>query len=1157
MSQPVTEPVTVSPLITRTEDIHNVSGQLSALGYASVFDVVRMPRERFIQQHNRALKFKAAEVYDLAIGYAHQVAHSFRHNRLARAVKGGLKGPFSVSGPDYRHQFSDENWSGLSPAGAPEANDGPAHYAAVLYRLALDREKDAGTGGSTINLLATRRPDLAALTVDDKAINEEIPQLQVVTGVLSSAIRAAKSLTSLADVNALLATTRYPNSLPFDLGNAQMQAVQQEINTTLQDLTLPLAADVPAAFLSPTTALTNDDLARLQVMASGLGPEQQRILLDRFTEDWADFYLKNYAISGGGDDTYTRFLDMSYFTTMNDMTVPQVEALLCTTASNTGDTDQHSVIQSTNWTNPDDAPKALPFLYGASFVNNPNDNITTPLTIKRGADKSLTLGNLPDGWGLTAINIMVRLQKWLNLPFEDVDALLLLTRTGSSGTPLTENTLRTLGVFRHFQRQYGTTVKQFVAWVSVITPYAITPTTPFLDQIFNGSKAFDTPLQVDNTPFVYRAEATGSDATAELRCKHIMAALGLNQRQFLLLADKIAANQGGDVTTSTLTCNLPTVTAFYRIATLAGTLGMTVEAFYALVDTWDTGTGDVWKQFAGNPVITPPASGVPLSQDILSLLQALSWVTDWQQQAKLPMATCALLSNPPATAGTDAQLSFIQQIWQRLPATFVDTALLARSGAPLQNDTEGHFETIDWFSVFRTGDGAGLLDVSGLVTDLSVTDTVKKAVNAQVNLSKDSQSLAITALTATLQQAQATQSGVAITALAQALNVSQSLPALLLRWAQTTPYQWLSRTWNLSPVALVGELPLVSEGRFGATTTEQDYNLLAADWRDLQWAPDTGNLTFTARLSFSIKDNGQYMATSSNWLPLPTGLSVSGAPTLSSDNWPTWCSPNANYDGTNAVYEPVGNAVPGDGRYTPNAVYTLDVPLKGTFTDINALAALPLQFGMHCFSSISGNLNTTWTLKATVTTADTIPADWLATLRDIVRRGMACTRLQLSPAGLQHWLDYPAWFSLDADEQKGAISIQTLYRLSRYHDLLTLAGSAGYTEDDLLAYLRDVNATPPLAPADAATRLADLLGWEATEIAAAFVTGGLGHTAASLDDLDVVMCLQQGELASGLTVAQLAEGFSLKQTGDTGEYTAWSRMGQAMVAGARHLAGLQ
>lgn len=1136
MNHHATEADTLSPLITRTEEVHNVNGQLASLGYHSVFDIVRMPREHFIKQHRRTLGRDTGKIYDLAIGYAHQVARSFRKNRLARAVSRSLRGPFSVSGPDYSSQFPDEAWTGLSPTGAPEANDSVVHYAAALYQLAQEREGDEGVDTKVMNTLATRRPDLASLIVDDKAINEEIPQLQVVTEVLCAAIQATdtNNLTSLSAVNEKLSTTRYPNSFPFDFGNVQLQAAQREMEATLQDLTQSLAADVPTAWLSPTTALTNNDLNRLQIMACGLSPEQQRIITETDTDlatDLPGFYERNF---GRAELTAVDFADMDTLTARTGLTVPEVEQLLSVTVGG------QQVIASPNC----GTPVTGSSMYGSVYILGLQKPI---IAIKKDAAGALSLSPSPSDTQLMHINRMVRLQRWLGLPYEDVDLLLIssihATGEDTATCPLGDNTLRMLGLFRRYQRQYGTTARQFAAWLHQLSPYAITPATPFFDQIFNASSAFDMPFQVDSTAFHYRT----TDGADGLRGKQIMAALGLNQRQFLLLADKIAKCQNGkDAAADTLTCDLNSVTAFYRIASLAKTLGLSVDEFCALVDMLDADGQTVWKQLAGNPEIAAPHKDITPASDILCLLQALSWLVDWQKQAKLSVATISLLCGPlPATSGTDAQLSFIQQIWQRLPATFVDAGLLNRSGAPLKEDTEGHQADIDWFALLGT---AGLIDEAGLVTEVFTAEAVGGVVDGQA-LTPESTTQANTALTAALQQAQATQSGIAITALAQALNVSQSLPALLLRWADKTPYQWLKVTWGISPDAPVGEyIPLT--GRFGATMTEKDYNLLAADWRDVMWDPATGALSFVLRCSFDCRD-GVGGNITDNWLVLPDGITCSTPPTLSSGNWPSVTYPNKNYDGkkARALFGPGSGA---RTNFVKDTVYYLDVSLQGTFTDLNTLASLPLTFGMHQYAHSAGNLNTTWTLKNAVTTVDTLPGDWLTTLRDIARRSMVCNSLQLSPAGLQTLLKYPEWFNLSTGEVAGGITLQTLYRLSRYAVLLTMVGSNDYTEDDLLAYLRDVNAPTPLTSDEATTTLAALLGWEAGEVAATFASGALGHTAGTLSDLDVVMNLQRSTQASGLAVEQLAQGFTLSRDND---YAAWSRAGQALVSRLRHLDG--
>ncbi|WP_176414684.1 insecticidal toxin complex protein TccA [Photorhabdus luminescens] len=771
-----------SPLISRTEEIHNLPGKLTNLGYASVFDVVRMPRERFIREHRADLGRNAEKMYDLAVGYAHQVLHHFRRSSLSEAVQFSLRSPFSVSGPDYANQFLDANtgWKDKAPSGSPEANDAPVAYLTHIYQLALEQEKNGA--GAIMNTLAERRPDLGALLINDKAINEVIPQLQLVNEILSKAIQKKLSLADLEAVNAKLSTTRYPNNLPYHYGHQQIQTAQSVLGTTLQDVTLPQTLDLPQNFwatakgkLSDTTASA---LTRLQIMASQLSPEQQKIITETVGQD---FYQLNY-----GDSSLTKnsFSDMTILTGRTNLTVPQVELMLSSTVGGT------TVVKSNNVSSGDTA--AMPFAYGVRFIHAGKPEAITLSRSGAEAHFALTVNNLTDD-KLDRINRIVRLQKWLNLPYEDIDLLVtsaMDAEAGNSALLMNDSTLRLLGVFKHYQAKYGITAKQFAGWLRVVTPFAITPATPFLDQVFNSVGAFDTPFVIDNQDFVYTL-TTGGDGA---RVKHISTALGLNHRQFLLLADNIARQQG-NVTQSTLNCNLFVVSAFYRLANLARTLGIDPEAFCALVDRLDAGTGIVWQQLAGKPTITVPQKDSPLAADILSLLQALSVIAQWQQQHDLPVETLLLLlsSNSTFTAqGTDDQLNFIRQVWQNLGSTFVDATLLSRSGAPLV-DTNGH--AIDWFALLSAGSNP-LIDKVGLVTDAGVESVIATVVNTQ-SLSDEDKKLAITTLKNTLNQAQQTQQGVAVSLLAQTLNVSQSLPALLLRWSGKTVYQWLSTTWAL------------------------------------------------------------------------------------------------------------------------------------------------------------------------------------------------------------------------------------------------------------------------------------------------------------------------------------------------------------------------
>ncbi|RAW85746.1 insecticidal toxin complex protein TccA [Photorhabdus laumondii] len=782
-----------SPLISRTEEIHNLPGKLTDLGYTSVFDVVRMPRERFIREHRADLGRSAEKMYDLAVGYAHQVLHHFRRNSLSEAVQFSLRSPFSVSGPDYANQFLDANtgWKDKAPSGSSEANDAPVAYLTHIYQLALEQEK---SGVSAImNTLAERRPDIGTLLINDKAINEVIPQLQLVNEILSKAIQKKLSLTDLEAVNAKLSTTRYPNNLPYHYGHQQIQTAQSVLDTTLQDITLPQTLDLPQNFWATAAGklsnATAGALTRLQIMASQLSPEQQKIMVETVGQN---FYQLNY---GDSSLTVNSFSDMTIMTDRTSLTVPQVELMLCSTVGGS------TVVKSDNVSSGDIT--ATPFAYGARFIHAGKPEAITLSRSGAEAHFALTVNNLTND-KLARINRIVRLQKWLNLSYEDIDLLVtsaMDAETGNTALSMNDNTLRMLGVFKHYQAKYGVSAKQFAGWLRVVAPFAITPATPFLDQVFNSVGTFDTPFVIDNQDFVYTL-TTGGDGA---RVKHISTALGLNHRQFLLLADNIARQQG-NITQSTLNCNLFVVSAFYRLANLAHTLGANPESFCALADRLDAGTGIVWQQLAGKPIITAPQKDSPLVADILSLLQALSVIAQWQQQRDLPIETLLLLLSSGSTftaQSTDDQLNFIRQVWQNLGSTFVGATLLSRSGAPLV-DTNGH--AIDWFALLSAGNSP-LIDQVGLVTDAGIESVITMVVKTQ-SLSDEDKKLAITTLTNTLYQAQQTQQGVAVSLLAQTLNVSQSLPALLLRWSGQTTYQWLSATWALKDtVKIAADIP--------------------------------------------------------------------------------------------------------------------------------------------------------------------------------------------------------------------------------------------------------------------------------------------------------------------------------------------------------------
>ncbi|MCF7695959.1 hypothetical protein KPG66_07545 [Mycetohabitans sp. B2] len=1292
---------TTLPLLSRVEKLHSLEeGQLVKLGYPSVFDVVRVPRERFIRQHRAQLGRRAEKVYDLAIGYAQQVVHHFRYKRITRAVRSTLSGPFSVPGPSFSTQFPDTNWQNKAPSGAPEANDAPVAYLTHIYELALQQEK-AGAS-QLMNTLAERRPDLGKLKVDDAAINEVIPQLQLVNEILAAAIQDKKQLNNLEAVNALLATTRYPNTLPYHYGHQQIQAAQSVLDTSLQEAVLPLSGAFPQHFWAVAATLSQADasgLTRLQIMASQLSPEQQKIvaepawfgnhhlglaelqntwqspsfaetlpfiyydtgafilplqdsvdeydgrpkelcwlgydykysnlkiqltngskkaivdlrgqvdnyyntypglindaidtegspypnkLLLQFVADdnpdldlsqgpwygqftlnflgWrggrrdltislclsqddkvhyspaqTGFYQANY---GSSSLTAANFVDMTALTARTGLTVPAVEQLLCVDAGGFRVTlsDNFTVANALFSNGHTSHSAAEPFLYGARFIHAGQLNTIT--ISKDPSSGALTLNNLTDD-KLDRINRMVRLQKWLDLPYEDIDLLVTsaMDAEGDANRALlmNDNTLRMLGVFKHYQTTYGVSAKQFAAWLDVVTPFAITPNTPFLDQVFNASGAFDTPFVVDNQDFVYTL-TTGEDGA---RVQHISTALGLNHRQFLLFADPIARQQG-NVSLCQLTCNLSVVSAFYRLATLARTLSLSAEAFCVLLNRLDNGTGVVWKQLAGQPIITPPQQDSAIGSDALTLLQALSTIAQWQQQHSLPMPTVQLLTTPCnpflpvagnyGTVSTTNEMQRVSVGWKDLNYDSSTGELTLTQQIAFREDqnaygiSEFHFTIPNGLS--RNGDLSWQGDAPPGVTlnndkyDGKTNDwpfiwsnwlypDKTKTYILNISLKGTFQDLA-------------------------KLNALSSTVKIHTAYFDTT-------LTFFEGAILTDGTELAPQG-----TTDQ-LNFIQQVWQTLQstWI-DAAQLN---RSGAPVKDSaGQAI----DWFSLLSAQSKSGAGLIDADGLVT------DVDINNAVTKSVNSVSLSDADKQQAITALTNTLLQAQQTQqgvavgllaqsLNVSQSLPALLLRWSDQTVYRWLSATWALKKTVKAAADIPAGYLRSLREVVRRALLTTQFGLSAALVQTLLGHPEYFGLTREDLT-RIDLPKLYLLSRYSDLLAQVGAAGGgTEDDVLAYFRAANAASPLSNADAASLLASLLGWQQEQVQASWsVLGGIAKT---MPQLDTVLRLQQAQKQTGLGVGQQQQGFVLSRDS---AYEDWQSVGRALVVGVSHLKG--
>lgn len=218
-------------LIARLEEGFGLERDtLATRGLQSVFDIAQMPRGEFIRNHHEALPDGVAgDLYDRAMGYAQQLAFAYRQDRqVAARAPGAVSNP----GPSYVSQF-DPDWRAMTAGDAIDANTSPAAYLTSLYKLVLQQEARAV---SDFNPIAKRRPDIPKLLVDEDAVNKVVPALEIVNNILGDAIQS--SLPDGKPTDEVLASTFYPNSLPYHFAYEQAWQGMLSCDTTLGDVKL-------------------------------------------------------------------------------------------------------------------------------------------------------------------------------------------------------------------------------------------------------------------------------------------------------------------------------------------------------------------------------------------------------------------------------------------------------------------------------------------------------------------------------------------------------------------------------------------------------------------------------------------------------------------------------------------------------------------------------------------------------------------------------------------------------------------------------------------------------------------------------------------------------------------------------------------------------
>jgi len=569
---------------------------MQRMGFESVFDIVRMTKEEFILELARHTDANAEQAYGNALSYARQISRLYQEHQLSsgdasRRVRRSV-GTESTSGPATYQALFNENWEQFCKDGDIAAIDSPVAYLRALYLFAGQLEKSS-THPDKITL-EKRRPDLKNLMLDHQSAFAAKPMLSIVNDTLSSHVQEhLKKTNDTKSVHEVLASERYPLSLPYDLHHHQCLLGLGADKPALGELNYQVSLKLPFSLDESEYGSISKPTSEAQRLMSGLSPEQQKILIEPLDPD---IEVKAY-----GTKVSDPRLSVERFKELTGLTMEQLDQLLAQ--------GKHRPKNSTN------SPGAHRKFYGCEYIaaksarNKTIVDTTPPLTFKFFPVNCFDLSLR-----------MVRLQRWTGIPVAELDTLIVnaMHSDGTTSLLLNTNTVRVLGVYRYLNQRYGIAPEEFASLLHDMPTSACGDRAPLFDQVFNRTHLLPSPLLQNE-----EQEIDIEDSKTQPTLNYLSAGLRLPVTQDSLL---LLAQQSKKYLPS-FKRDLPSVSSIYRQARIARMFGLSPLECMELARLLG---GDTFCKLLVTGALrkadTSPA-------DILDVLMAMDWVVDWLKQS--------------------------------------------------------------------------------------------------------------------------------------------------------------------------------------------------------------------------------------------------------------------------------------------------------------------------------------------------------------------------------------------------------------------------------------------------------------------------------------------------------------------------------------------
>jgi len=694
-------------------------GLLARIGLSSIEGILEYRESKFIEKFRIVLGAgsKAQLLYRCALTVRRYLAlarvgkAANPHNRTMTGVA-DADDPRALAGAaTWTNQFPRP--SICAPANSVGGATSPAAYAANLYQIAQFWEAADSTApdSSSRITLATRRSDIASTPLSDVSMTQPVPKIELVNHALAGYVQAnASTLTNSLElppkavqpVEVLISRLRYPGTqLPYH--EAHDQTLQALLASNLSFAEIGRVTNPePPAFVQPTQSATAMGLAyNAQFQASRLSPSQIALLTDAKPDFTDEDVIERYCGQNYGSGDVLQVINIDTFASMTGLSISEIRSMLCVAGS--GDS-AFTVTASKNFLSGTSADASTGSSYGARYVGQSGSIfIQAPASDSPDSPVDLYVNKTPIGIGeLYWLNNMYRLKTWTGLPFDELDSILNAFLSAGSTAAIDWNTLRGLGFFQTWSKDFGLTARQTRALFSTIEYMCVDDKINQFDAIFNSSH--QAPLNIGGTQDKYSYVDSNPTTTA------LCAALQIDENTFGSIAAIVATAQKTDTQTDPgkLSYDIACYTALYRLVMVPRILKIPVPVFLALLERIPNGD-KLRTALASSPTKWNTTPQDPTTSDYLDWLWSLGElimylrdvrVTPEEMVLFLPTYSKGTFIDIP---GTQAEARLVYDVCAQLPAAGFAMSDIASLDLP-KKDNSSSAKTIDWSGVVTSSD---------------------------------------------------------------------------------------------------------------------------------------------------------------------------------------------------------------------------------------------------------------------------------------------------------------------------------------------------------------------------------------------------------------------------------------------------------------------